>query len=116
MRLDKFTVKSQEALSAAQDEAQRRGHQQLDAPHLLLTLIRQPEGVVPQVLKKLGADIRHVEGEVIAAIERMPQVSGGGQMGQVYVTPGMQKVLDGAMREMQGLKDEYVSAEHILLA
>ena len=116
MRMDKFTVKSQEALSEAQDEAQRRGHQQLDVPHLLLALVKQPEGVVPQVLKKLGADIRHVEGEVIAAIERMPQVSGGGQMGQVYVTPGMQKVLHDAQREMEGLKDEYVSSEHILLA
>src|SRR5512135_1123092 len=103
MRLDKFTVKSQEALSAAQDEAQRRGHQQLDVPHLLLALIKQPEGVVPEVLKKLGADIRHVEGEVIASLERMPQVSGGGQIGQVYITPGMQKMLDVATHEMEGL-------------
>src|SRR5512135_3170184 len=116
MRMDKFTVKSQEALSEAQDDAQRRGHQQLDVPHLLLALIKQPEGVVPEVLKKLGADIRHIEGEVIASLERMPQVSGGGQTGQVYATPGMQKVLHDAMREMEGLKDEYVSAEHILLA
>src|SRR5512143_1353350 len=116
MRLDKLTVKSQEALAAAQDEASRRGHQQLDVLHLLLALIKQPDGLVPQILKRLGADLRRVEGEVVASLERLPQVSGGGQMGQIYVTPGMQKMLDGAMREMEGLKDEYISAEHILLA
>ncbi|MGC2425320.1 MAG: ATP-dependent chaperone ClpB, partial [Nitrospirota bacterium] len=116
MRLDKFTVKAQEAVLAAQDEAGRRGQQQVDVEHLLLALLKQPEGVVPPILKRLGADVRALEGEVISELERMPKVSGAGQMGQVYVTPRLNKVLDKAAREMEGLKDEYVSTEHLLLA
>ena len=116
MRLDKFTVKAQEAVLAAQDEAGRRGQQQVDVEHLLLALLKQPEGVVPPILKRLGADLGALEGEVISELERMPSVSGAGQMGQVYVTPRLNKVLDKAAREMEGLKDEYVSTEHLLLA
>ena len=116
MRLDKFTVKSQEALAAAQDEASRRGQQQVDVEHLLLALIRQPEGLTGPILKKLGADVGAIEAELTAEIERAPRVSGPGQMGQVFITPRLQKVLDNASREMEGLKDEYVSTEHILMA
>jgi ATP-dependent Clp protease ATP-binding subunit ClpB len=116
MRLDKFTVKAQEAVLAAQDEAGRRGQQQVDVEHLLLALLKQPEGVVPPILKRLGADVRALEGNIISELERMPSVSGAGQVGQVYVTPRLNKVLDRAAREMEGLKDEYVSTEHLLLA
>ncbi len=116
MRLDKFTVKAQEAVMAAQDEAGRRGYQQVDAEHLLLALLRQEEGVVPPILKRLGADLRVLEGGVISELERMPKVSGSGAMWQVYVTPRLNKILDRAAREMDGLKDEYVSTEHLLLA
>jgi len=116
MRLDKFTVKSQEALNAAQDEAGRRGQQQVDVEHLLLSLLKQPEGVVTPILKKLGADTKAIEGELIAELERMPSVTGSGAIGQVYITPRLQKALEKAMREMEGLKDEYVSTEHLLLA
>ncbi|MBI5189311.1 MAG: ATP-dependent chaperone ClpB [Nitrospirae bacterium] len=116
MRLDKFTVKSQEAVMAAQDEAGRRGQQQVDVEHLLLALLKQDEGVVTPILNKLGADAKSVEGQVLAELERMPRVSGDGAMGQVYVTPRLNKVLDKATREMESLKDEYVSTEHILLA
>ncbi len=116
MRLDKFTVKAQEAVMAAQDEAGRRGQQQVDAEHLLFSLLRQPEGVVPPILKRLGADLRALEGNIISELERMPKVSGAGQVGQVYVTPRLNKMLDRAAREMDGLKDEYVSTEHLLLA
>jgi ATP-dependent Clp protease ATP-binding subunit ClpB len=116
MRLDKFTVKSQEAVAAAQDEAGRRGHQQVDVEHLLMALLKQPEGVVTPLLKKLGSDVRAVEGELIAELERMPKVGGPGAIGQVYVTPRLQKAFERAMREMEGLKDEYVSTEHLFLA
>jgi ATP-dependent Clp protease ATP-binding subunit ClpB len=116
MRLDKFTVKAQEAVLAAQDEAGRRGQQQVDVEHLLLALLKQPEGVVPPILKRLGADVKALEGGIISELERMPSVSGAGAMGQVYVTPRLNKVLDKAAREMEGLKDEYVSTEHLLLA
>ncbi len=116
MRLDKFTVKAQEAVMAAQDEAGRLGTQQVDAEHLLLALLRQEEGVVPPILKRLGADLRALEGNIISELERLPKVSGAGAMGQVYVTPRLNKILERAAREMNGLKDEYVSTEHLLLA
>ncbi|MGA2192435.1 MAG: ATP-dependent chaperone ClpB [Nitrospirota bacterium] len=116
MRLDKLTVKSQEAMMAAQDEAQRRGQQQVEVEHLLLALLRQPEGIAGPILNKLGADTRAVEGETEAELMRMPQVSGAAAAGQVYVSPRLNKVLERSMREMEKLKDEYVSTEHILLA
>jgi len=116
MRLDKFTVKSQEAVAGAQDEAAKRGHQQVDVEHILVALLKQQDGVAAPVLKKIGADVKAVEDEANAELERMPKVSGSGAAGQVYVTPRLNAVLEKAMREMEALKDEYVSTEHILLA
>jgi ATP-dependent Clp protease ATP-binding subunit ClpB len=116
MRFDKLTVKSQEAIAAAQDIAGRRGHQQVDVEHLLLALLGQQDGVAVPILKKLGAEVGAIERELEAEIARMPQVSGAGAAGQVYVTPRLNKLLESAMREMEGLKDEFVSTEHFLLA
>jgi len=116
MRLDKFTVKSQEALTAAQDEAGRRGNQQMEVEHLLYALLTLDGGTAVPVLRKLGADPGVIKDAVEAELQRMPQVSGTGALGQVYVTPRLNALLEKATREMEGLKDEYVSTEHILIA
>jgi len=116
MRLDKFTVKSQEALMAAQDEASRRGQQQVDVEHLLLALLKQEGGITVPVLKKLGADPKTMESGLTAELESMPKVSGPGALGQLYVSPRLNALLERATREMEKLKDEYVSTEHILIA
>ena len=76
MRTDRLTVKAQEAFQAAQREAERRGHQQLDAEHLAWALARQDDGVVPPLLKKVGVDVSTLGSDLERALERMPKVSG----------------------------------------
>ena len=114
MRFDKFTLKVQEALQDAQGLAGQFGHQALDLEHLVVSFLKQPEGIVSAILKKLGADPRQIEGEVRGALEKLPKVQG--VSGQSYMTPRLNRVLDAALTEAARLTDEYVSAEHILVA
>ncbi len=115
MRFDKFTLKVQEAIQEAQGMAAQYGHQAIDGEHLLLSLLKQPEGISSEIIKKLGADPRRIEAEVRKALERLPRVEGAGG-GQAYMTPRLNKILDAALAEAARLTDEYVSAEHILVA
>lgn len=114
MRFDKFTQKVQEALQEAQSLAGQFSHQAVDVEHLLAALMRQPEGIVPAALKKLGADTRSVQREVERALNGLPKVSGAGT--QAYMTPRLNRVLENLFEEAKRLKDEFVSAEHILIA
>ncbi len=113
MRFDKFTLKVQEALQEAQTAAAQHGHQGIDAEHLLLALLSQPEGIVGAILKKLGADPGVMAHELKKALGRLPRVEGAG-VGQPGITPRLNKILDQALTEAARLKDEYVSAEHVL--
>ncbi|MGV8079609.1 MAG: ATP-dependent chaperone ClpB [Syntrophales bacterium] len=115
MRFDKFTLKAQEALQEAQTLAQKSGHQAVEVEHLLMTLLRQPEGVVGEIMGKLGADAGKLEKELDRALQRIPRVEGAGR-GQTYLSPRLGRVLDQAVSEAARLSDEYVSAEHILVA
>jgi ATP-dependent Clp protease ATP-binding subunit ClpA len=112
MRLDKFTVKAQEAIQAAQSLADRHEHQAVEPEHLLQALLGQREGVVGPILGKLGARIDAVQGQLEAELTRMPKVRGGG--GQ-YLGERLRAALDRAQREAERLKDEYVSTEHLLI-
>ena len=78
MRYDKMTVKVQEALHSAQGEADKRHHQQIDVEHLLAALLKQEEGVIPAILKKLGADPQRLARELETEVDRLPQVTGSG--------------------------------------
>jgi ATP-dependent Clp protease ATP-binding subunit ClpB len=111
-RLDKLTIKAQEALQAAQERGARSGQQQIEPLHLLWALIAQNEGVVPPLLEKLGVSPATLASEVEAQINRLPKVS---DVSQQYLSPATNKVFDRAFDEADGLKDEYVSTEHILL-
>jgi ATP-dependent Clp protease ATP-binding subunit ClpB len=115
MRFDKFTVKLQEAFQEAEVLANSHGHQGIDVEHILYALLRQPEGIVPEIIKKLGADTRTLEQEIEKALDEIPTVSGGG-LGQRYITQRLKNVVDAAFNEASRLKDDYVSAEHILIA
>ncbi len=115
MRFDKFTLKVQEALQEAQGAASQMGHQALDVEHLFLSLLKQPEGIVSEIVRKLGPDPRRIEAEIRKALDRLPKVEGASG-GQVYITPRLNRVLDAAIVEAARMKDEYVSAEHILIA
>jgi len=113
MRFDKFTLKVQEGLQEAQTLAGNYGHQGIEVEHLLLALLAQPEGIVGNILKKMGTEPGQIDKELKKAAERLPRISGPVQ---AYLTPRLNKILDNAMAEAARLNDEYVSAEHVLIA
>ncbi len=114
MRLDKLTTKSQEALQQAQSLAEKRNHQAIDVEHLLFALLGQKEGVVLSLLQKLGAPMSSLTERLQKALDRVPQVTGS--TGQTFITPRLKKIIEAAESEAETLKDDYVSAEHLLLA
>ena len=112
--INRITEKSQEALVAAQTLAERNGNSQVEPEHLLLALLEQHEGVVPQVLGRLDVAVGALAQTVRNEINRMPRVSGGAA--QVAISPRLRTVLVRAHDELQSFGDEYVSTEHLLLA
>ncbi|HEY3314520.1 MAG TPA: ATP-dependent chaperone ClpB [Bacillota bacterium] len=114
MRLDRFTVKSQEALQAAQQLVSETNQQEITPEHILLVLLGQEEGAVRPILQKLGVNLPALERQLKAELEKTPKIYGAGQ-GQAYLSPKAIQVLDAATKEAERLKDEYVSTEHILL-
>jgi ATP-dependent Clp protease ATP-binding subunit ClpB len=114
MRLDKFTIKAQEALAAARELADQRAHQEVTPEHLLRALLSQEDGVVLAVLRKLGTDPEAIGRKVDEAIEKQPQVRGSSVDG--FVGRRLKDLLDEAARQSEEFKDEYVSSEHLLLA
>jgi ATP-dependent Clp protease ATP-binding subunit ClpB len=114
--MDKFTIKTQEAIQTAQRLAERKGNQQLDAEHLLWALLEDEEGVASQILKRLGINTTSLHQDVEEAIERFPKVIGATPLGQIYISPRLKEVFENAAKEAEHLTDEYVSVEHLLIA
>ena len=114
MRLDKFTVKSQEAIEAASQLAGQANQQEIAPEHLLASLLDQPEGVVIPLLQKMGANPALLKDRVEAEIQNLPKVYGGAS--QPYLSNALNKLLQKAQAEAEKMKDEYVSGEHLLLA
>jgi ATP-dependent Clp protease ATP-binding subunit ClpB len=114
MRLDRFTIKAQEALAAARDLADQRAHQEVTPEHLLRSLLAQDDGVVVAVLRKLGADAEAIARKTDEALEKQPQVRGGAAEG--FAGRRLKDLLDEAGRQSEEFKDEYISSEHLLLA
>ncbi len=120
MRFDKFTIKSQEAVQAAQSLAEKIGNQELMPEHLLAALLEDAGGVAVLVLEKLGADAGQIRREAEKTLDRLPKVSGSVSMGQisggqVYASNSLQQALKVAEEEAGRLGDEYISVEHLLL-
>jgi len=116
MRLDRLTVKSQEAMQEAQSLAQKKGNQQLDVEHLLLAILNEDEGIGTQILNRVGVDIGALKADLDKEIEKFPKVSGASPMGQLYVAPRLKAVLEKSFEEAQHLTDEFISVEHLLIA
>ncbi len=116
MRLDKLTIRAQEALQDAHQLAQQKGQQQIESVHLLCALLQQEQGVVGPILDKLGVSRQAVHARCLEAIDRLPKVSGATAFGQIYVSPELNDLLNAAWNEALKLKDEYLSTEHLLLA
>src|SRR5882762_8742324 len=114
MRMDKLTVKAQEAIQAAQSLADQGNHQAIEPEHLLLALLQQQEGVVGPLLGKLGARPETLARQVQAEVDKLPTVRGGG--GRQYASSRFEGVINRAREEAERLKDEYVSTEHLLIA
>jgi ATP-dependent Clp protease ATP-binding subunit ClpB len=113
MRLDRFTEKSQEALQAAQELAEGMQQQAIEPEHLLLALLEQSDGVVRPLLQKLEARPDDLAATIRNQLAGKPKVSGVDS--QAFISGDLKKALDAAWSEMQQLKDEYVSTEHLLL-
>lgn len=115
MRFDKFTLKVQEALQEAQSLASSFGHQAIEPEHLLLSFLNQEEGIVGAILTKLNVQPKKIEQELNNYLKKQPSIQGAGA-GQVYLGGRLNKIFDKALTEAAQLKDEYVSAEHVLVA
>ena len=118
MRLDRFTERAQDSAQRAVEAMTRYGHTQIDVEHLLLALLEQPEGVVPQILEKMGVDLDQLRQRLDDLLKSSPKagIYGGGGVGQVFITPRLKRVLDLANDEANRLKDDYISTEHLFLA
>nr|NJM03520.1 ATP-dependent chaperone ClpB [Desulfobacula sp.] len=113
MKLDKFTVKSQELVQSAHDMAEKSGNQAIEPVHFLKAMVEDDQGIGLSILKRIGVEIDGLKRDIRAAVDRLPTVSGATT---VYLSQDGKKVLDQAFSEAEKMKDQYVSLEHILLA
>lgn len=117
MNAQKFTQKSLEAIQDAQDIAIQYQNMNIEQEHLLLALVQQENGLIPQLLKKMNVNVDSVKNTLEDFIAKLPKVSGSGrQANTVYLTPNVDKTLTEAENHAKRMKDEYVSVEHIMLA
>ncbi len=117
MRFDRFTERAQEAAQRAAEIIQRYGHNQIDTEHILLALIEQPGGVIPQILQNLNIDANQLSERLDQTLRMSPKANiFGGGAGQIFITPRVKRIIDLANEEANRLKDEYISTEHIFLA
>jgi len=117
MRFDRFTERAQEAAQRAAEIIQRYGHNQIDTEHILLALIEQPQGVIPQILETLKVDSQVLTERLDYILRTSPKANiFGGGAGQIFITPRVKRIIDLANEEANRLKDDYISTEHIFLA
>ena len=111
----KMTVMSRQAVQDAQHEARRRSHNEVETWHLLAALLAQEGGIVPSLVEKLGLTVSALQLAAARELDRLPKVTGSVDVSKIYVTPSLNEVLTAAEHEAAQLKDEFVSAEHLLL-
>ncbi len=112
---NRFTIKAQEALQAAASSASSRQHQQVEPEHLLLAMLEDRQGMAVQIARKLEVSPETLAAALDRELERAPKVTGASASGQ-YMSQNLGKVFDAALKEAEGLKDEYISSEHLLIA
>lgn len=117
MDINKFTQKSQEAISSSQSLAVSLNHNEVDTEHLLSSLVSDPQGLVYKILQKLDVNIDNLLSKITESLRKKPKITNNtGETGKVYITQKLNKVLVSAEQEAKRLKDEYVSVEHLLIA
>jgi len=117
MDMNRLTEKSQTAIHDAETRAASLGHQELDVEHLLLALMEQADGLIPNLFNRAGIDPTAVISEIKRNLSQRPTVSGGAsEAGKVYVTQRLNQLLARSEKEAARLKDDYISVEHLVLA
>ena len=111
MRLDKFTLRGQEAIQSAIELAEKNQHQQVEPEHLLIAMLEQPEGIVRPILGKLGANVAVILNDTQAAVARFPRVQGG----QQYFSPRLSQMFTASQQQADKMQDEFISTEHLLV-
>jgi ATP-dependent Clp protease ATP-binding subunit ClpB len=116
MDIEKLTIKVQQAMNEAQLSAVRHNHQQVDDIHLFYAIIAEDDGLIPNILSKMGVDIRGLRDDVTASLDRMPKVLGeGAQSSSVYATRRFEEVFVKAENSAKKFKDSYISVEHVMI-
>jgi ATP-dependent Clp protease ATP-binding subunit ClpB len=110
--MDKLTIKAQEAIVGAQSLATSQGNPEIEGLHLLSALLEDPAGVVVPLLKKIGAPVDKLQSTTASELQRLPRSSSNRQPG---ISAALQKGLEAAASAAEGMKDEFVSTEHLLL-
>jgi ATP-dependent Clp protease ATP-binding subunit ClpC len=118
MRFDRFTERAQDAAMRAYEIMQRHGHSQVDVEHLFLALLEQPQGLISEMLERMGAPVDLLKERLSDNLQRTPRSVGGvypQPVAQVFITPRLKRVIDQATDEAKQLQDEYISTEHLML-
>lgn len=115
MNLQKLTQKSLEAVQQARDLALENGNQQLHQSHLLLALLRQEDGLIPEMLRTLQVSLAALDSEISTSIGKLPKVGGNIDPERVYLSRELNDALTSAEKQAVDMKDEYVSVEHLML-
>ena len=115
MNTEKYTTKVREALETAQNVARRHAQQQIDVEHVLFALLKDSQGLVPNLFSKMGAGTSPLTARVEQAIEAKPRLSGSVEMDKIYISSELASVFVRAEDTAKEMKDEYVSVEHIIL-
>ncbi len=117
MRFERFTERAQDAAARAYEILQRYGHNQVDTEHILLALLEQQDGVIPQILERMTIDVEAMRQRLDEVLRASPKAAIYGQgTNQVFITPRVKRIIDLANEEANRLRDEYISTEHIFLA
>src|SRR5690606_21735265 len=116
MRFERFTERAQDAAARAYEILQRYGHTQVDTEHILLALLEQTDGVIPQILERLSVDVDAIRSRLDEILRASPKsaIYGHGTS-QVFFTPRVKRIIDLANEEANRLRDEYISTEHIFI-
>ena len=115
MNFNNYTQKSLEAVQSARDLAVQNNHQQMEQVHLLLALLRQDGGLIPQLMRKMDVTVESLEAAAAAELRKIPAVTGSRDADRFYITADVDAAFQKAEEEAKTMKDEFVSVEHLFL-
>ena len=114
MELNRFTIKLQEAVYKAKNIAQKHKNQQIELEHLMSAFLSDPEDITNFIIQKTGANSNQIKNDIEKEIKRYPQVTGNAS--EIYLSKSLNKIINDAMSIMEDMKDQYLGAEHVILA